>query len=84
MIFFQGTVDSLQERVDRKWTIESELDWRYQLLDIVRMLQSLLGEDKVRCGYILSHIKIAGTSDISTVTVLKFQTLFFFDSQIKC
>ena len=62
--FFQGTIDSLQERVDKKWTIESELDWRYQLLDILRMLQSLLGEDKVLCGYILPHIKIAGTSDV--------------------
>ena len=70
--------------MDKKWTIESELDWRYQLLDILRMLQSLFGEDKVRCGYILPYIKIAGTSDVSMVTVLKFQTLFFFDSQIKC
>ena len=60
LLDFQIDIDNTQNMVEQEWNIATELELVGDLQENVDILTLLLGEDKLRVGYILPHIRSAG------------------------
>lgn len=53
----QTLIDELQQKLDKKWTIEGALQRSHKLDECVTVLRSLIGDNKLRTCFILPHMK---------------------------